>query len=164
MACQDHVSTNCIVPIYTLACFEVYPSIRQVIFLNTLISIRVVVVVFTLRYIAWMNVTITVPEEIQLKIMRTMTGLSNVEIVRPGYDVEYDFVNPTCLTHTLETKMINGLYLAGQICGTTGYEEAAAQGIIAGANAGKAAGCAARQEKAPVPFVLGRDEVKQSQA
>lgn len=101
---------------------------------------------------------ITDPEEIQLKIMRSMKGLEEVEIIRPGYDVEYDFVNPTSLMHTLETKAIGGLYLAGQICGTTGYEEAAAQGIVAGANAGRAAGAAARGEPAPTPFVVGRDE------
>jgi len=98
------------------------------------------------------------PEEIQLQIFRTMKGLENVEIIRPGYDVEYDFVNPRVLTHTLETKAIAGLYLAGQICGTTGYEEAGAQGIVAGANAGRAAGAAYRGEEAPEPFVLGRDE------
>lgn len=98
------------------------------------------------------------PEEIQLQIMRTMTGLERVEIVRPGYDVEYDFVNPRSLTHALETKSIAGLYLAGQICGTTGYEEAAAQGVVAGANAGRAAGAASRDEPPPSPFVVGRDE------
>lgn len=95
------------------------------------------------------------PEEIQLLILRSMKGLEEVKIVRPGYDVEYDFVNPISLTHTMETKKITGLYLAGQICGTTGYEEAAAQGIVAGANAGRnaisgPAGCK--------PFVIGRDE------
>lgn len=98
------------------------------------------------------------PPDIQLKIMRSMKGLGAVEIVRPGYDVEYDFVNPQSLLHTLETKTIGGLYLAGQICGTTGYEEAAAQGIVAGANAGLAAVAAARGEPAPLPFVIGRDE------
>jgi tRNA uridine 5-carboxymethylaminomethyl modification enzyme len=98
------------------------------------------------------------PPDIQLKIMRSMKGLGAVEIIRPGYDVEYDFVNPQCLTHTLETKKIAGLYLAGQICGTTGYEEAAAQGIMAGANAGRAAKAASHGDQAPLPFIIGRDE------
>jgi tRNA uridine 5-carboxymethylaminomethyl modification enzyme len=93
------------------------------------------------------------PPEVQLKIMRSMRGLEEVEIIRPGYDVEYDFVNPQSLSHTLETKAISGLYLAGQICGTTGYEEAAAQGIVAGANAGLKA-----MDRAAKPFIIGRDE------
>jgi tRNA uridine 5-carboxymethylaminomethyl modification enzyme len=98
------------------------------------------------------------PQDIQQEILRTMRGLGAVEIIRPGYDVEYDFVNPICLTHTLETKMVGGLYLAGQICGTTGYEEAAAQGIVAGANAGRSSLAASNNEAPPLPFIIGRDE------
>ena len=91
------------------------------------------------------------PPDIQELIARSIPGLESCVIAKPGYDVEYDFVNPTSLYHTLETKAVGGLYLAGQICGTTGYEEAAAQGIVAGANAGLAA-------LKRAPLLVGRDE------
>jgi tRNA uridine 5-carboxymethylaminomethyl modification enzyme len=77
----------------------------------------------------------SLPYDVQVKFVRTISGLEDAEIMRPGYAIEYDFVFPTQLKHNLETKMIDGLFLAGQINGTSGYEEAAAQGLMAGINA-----------------------------
>ncbi len=93
----------------------------------------------------------SLPMDVQIRALRTIEGLENVEIFRPGYAIEYDYFPPIQLKHTMETKYINNLYFAGQINGTTGYEEAAAQGLIAGINAHlKING---KQE-----LVLGRDQ------
>ena len=93
----------------------------------------------------------SLPQEIQLKALRKIKGLENVKMFRAGYAIEYDYFPPTQLKHTLETKLINNLFFCGQINGTTGYEEAAAQGLIAGINA--------RQNiKKKSPFILKRSD------
>ncbi len=93
----------------------------------------------------------SLPEDVQFKALRAVSGFENVKFFRPGYAIEYDYFPPIQLNHTLETKLVDGLYFAGQINGTTGYEEAACQGLIAGINA-------SLKIQNKDTFILGRDE------
>lgn len=93
----------------------------------------------------------SLPEDVQFKALRSVAGFEKVKFFRPGYAIEYDYFPPTQLKHTLETKLVKGLFFAGQINGTTGYEEAASQGLMAGINA-------ALSVQGKEPFILKRDE------
>ena len=105
----------------------------------------------TTREIYPNGVSTSLPYDTQLALIRSMTGLENARILRPGYAIEYDYFDPRALLPTLETRQIHSLFFAGQINGTTGYEEAAAQGLLAGINA-------ARRVRQPAPWTPTRDQ------
>ena len=101
----------------------------------------------------------SLPMDIQIAALKKMSAFKNLKVYRPGYAIEYDFFDPTQLSHSLESKIIKNLFMAGQVNGTTGYEEAGGQGTIAGINAALKAGAAANDEGITFnPFVLHRDE------
>ncbi len=100
----------------------------------------------------------SLPMDVQIAALRQIKGMEKARVYRPGYAIEYDYFDPTQLQHSLESKLVDGLFMAGQVNGTTGYEEAAGQGIIAGINAALKAGTAGSDEKGERIFTLARDE------
>ena len=100
----------------------------------------------------------SMPIDVQINALRCIPALRDLKVYRPGYAIEYDFFDPTQLKHSLESKIICGLFFAGQVNGTTGYEEAAGQGLVAGVNAALFAGSDTHQTPSTTPFVMHRDE------